>query len=325
MSPDQHQPLAVPPAGETRSRVLIVDDSADVHRLLRARLKLDELELESAFTEDEGFEKALSFAPDLVLLDVGLPTDEGLRLLRRLKDDPRTRDVPVVMLSSFQSPQVKVAAFDLGAVDYVTKPFDLTELRVRMRAALRTYELLQMLSKRAQIDGLTGLWNRAFFDKRMGEELTRAQRYGHPLSLALLDLDYFKQVNDTYGHPVGDAVLQGVARVLRRETRESDLVCRFGGEEFAILMPETAPEDALKLCDRIRIAVSEARWPRVPQLQVTISVGITGGAVPGALPNPEDWVELTDKQLYAAKRTGRNRTCHSIIQDGRGGEIRAAS
>lgn len=324
MSPDDTQLLAGH-AVDSRPRVLIVDDSADVHRLLRARLKHDELELDSALTEDEGFERALGFSPDLIILDIGLPTDEGLRLLRRLKDEPRTRDVPVVVLSSFQSPQVKVAAFDLGAVDYVTKPFDLTELRVRMRAALRTYELLQMLSKRAQIDGLTGLWNRAFFDKRMGEELTRAQRYGHPLSLAMIDLDFFKQVNDTYGHPVGDAVLQGVAKVLRRETRESDLVCRFGGEEFAVVMPETAPQDALRLCDRIRLAIGETRWPRVPQLHVTVSMGLIGATTPGALPNPEDWVELCDKHLYNAKRTGRNRIVHAIVPDARPGDLKAAS
>lgn len=309
--------------GEARSRVLIVDDSADVHRLLRARLKNDELELESAFTEDEAVERALTFAPDLVLLDVGLPTDEGLRVLRRLKDDPRTRDVPVVMLSSFQSPQVKVAAFDLGAVDYVTKPFDLTELRVRMRAALRTYELLLMLAKRAQIDGLTGLWNRAFFDKRMGEELTRSQRYNHPLSLAMVDIDFFKQVNDTYGHPVGDVVLQGVARILRRETRESDLVCRFGGEEFAIVMPETTPQAALTLCERIRIAVSETRWPRVPQLQVAVSMGLIGAPSAGVLPSADDWIEQCDKQLYAAKRGGRNRIMQSFLPDTRTQDLRA--
>jgi two-component system, cell cycle response regulator len=323
VSPDPIQSLAGP-TSDARSRVLIVDDSADVHRLLRARLKHDELELDSAFSEDEGFERAIAMLPDLILLDIGLPTDEGLRLLRRLKDEPRTRDVPVVILSGFQSPQVKVAAFDLGAVDYVTKPFDLTELRVRMRAALRTYELLQMLSKRAQIDGLTGLWNRAFFDKRMAEELTRAQRYGHPLSLAMVDLDYFKQVNDTYGHPVGDAVLQGVARVLRRETRESDLVCRFGGEEFAVVMPETNPQDALKLSERIRIAVGETRWPRVPQLHVTVSMGVIGATAPGVLPNPEDWIELCDRQLYAAKHNGRNRIAHAFVPDSRPGELKAA-
>lgn len=323
MTPDETQLQPTSATGESRARVLIVDDSADVHRLLRARLKHDELELDSATTEDEGFDRALAFSPDLVLLDVGLPTDEGLRLLRRLKDDPRTRDVPVVMLSSFQSPQIKVAAFDLGAVDYVTKPFDMTELRVRMRAALRTYELLQMLSKRAQIDGLTGLWNRAFFDKRMAEELTRSQRYGHPMSLAMVDLDFFKQVNDTYGHPVGDAVLQGVARILRRETRESDLVCRFGGEEFAIVMPETNPQAAVTLSERIRIAVGEARWPRVPQLHVTVSMGVIGASAPGALPNPEDWVELCDKQLYAAKRSGRNRIVHAFVPDVKPGELRA--
>ena len=279
--------------GETRSRVLIIDDSVDVHDLVRGRLKHDDLEFESAFTSEEGFKKAVVFLPDLILLDLTLGPDRGLELLRELKDDPRTRSLPVIIVSSSHAPEAKVAAFDLGAVDYITKPFELIELRVRIRSALRMHQLLQMLAQRAQIDGLTGLWNRAFFDKRWVEEYTRSQRHAHPLSLALLDLDHFKNINDKHGHPIGDLVLQSVARVLQRECRQHDLACRFGGEEFVIVMPDTKTAEAEVLCERIRRGIEESRWPRSPELLVTASVGVAGcnGA---AQSSSEEWVEIVD-------------------------------
>jgi diguanylate cyclase (GGDEF)-like protein len=291
----------------SRSRVLIVDDSEDLHRLLRARLKHDELEFESAYHEQEAFEKACSWSPELILLDLSLPSEDGLVLLRRLKDDARTRDIPVIVLSAHQAPRYKVAAFDMGAVDYVTKPFELIELRVRIRSSLRMHQLIQMLAQRAQVDGLTGLWNRTFFDKRWQEEYSRCQRHGHPLSVAMLDIDYFKSINDNYGHPMGDQVLQSIARILRQNAvRESDLACRYGGEEFVIVMPDTNAIEAAVVCERIRQAVAEARWARTPDMRVTASVGVVGASGPVKI-SAEQWVELCDKNLYNAKHSGRNR------------------
>jgi diguanylate cyclase (GGDEF)-like protein len=298
--------------GELRSRVLIIDDSVDVHDLLRGRLKYDELEFESAFTAEDGFKKAVVFLPDLILLDLALGNDRGLDLLRELKEDPRTRSLPVIIVSSSHSPEAKVAAFDLGSVDYITKPFELIELRVRIRSALRMHQLLQMLAQRAQIDGLTGLWNRAFFDKRWLEEYARSQRHAHPLSLALLDLDHFKGINDKYGHPIGDIVLQTVARVLQRECRQHDLACRFGGEEFVIVMPDTKTAEAEVLCERIRHAVEQCVWSRAPELKVTASIGVSG-CNGSAQVSAEEWVEIVDRNLYTAKRNNRNRVIASEI------------
>jgi diguanylate cyclase (GGDEF)-like protein len=231
---------------------------------------------------------------------------DGLAVLRRLKEIPTTQHIPVIVLSGQQTPQDKVAAFDLGAVDYITKPFELTELRVRIRSALRMQQLVQMLGQRAQIDGLTGLWNRNFFDRRWAEEHSRCARHGHAMSIALLDLDHFKAINDNFGHPVGDMVLQGVAKILQRESRTSDLACRYGGEEFVLLMPDTPAPDAATVCDRIRAAVEAARWPRVPSLSVTVSIGIAG-ASSSAPVSADQWLEATDLNLYTAKRGGRNK------------------
>jgi diguanylate cyclase (GGDEF)-like protein len=294
------------PTEEQRPTVLIVDDSADVHRLLKVRLKNEELEFLSASDGVEGVTMADQQQPALIILDVDMPGMDGLSALRRLKELPRTQHIPVIVLSGLHSPQDKVMAFDLGAIDYITKPFELTELRVRVRSALRMQLLVQMLAQRAQIDGMTGLWNRTFFDRRWSEEHARCSRYGHSMSVALLDLDHFKSVNDSFGHPAGDMVLQVLAKVLQRESRHSDLACRYGGEEFVLLMPDTSAADAATVCERIRTAVESARFPRFPSLRVTVSIGIAGSSAASTV-SAEQWVETADHNLYSAKRSGRNR------------------
>lgn len=301
MTPKQHM------LDESRSRVLVVDDARDVHDLLRVRLKHDDIELLAAETIQEGFEKALHESPELMLVDMSLPNDgDGLALMRLLQNDARTRNIPVIVLSARTDMSSKVAAFDLGAVDYVTKPFELIELRMRLRAARRMNQMMRLLSHRAQIDGLTGLWNRTYFDCRWREEYSRAHRQGHALALAFIDIDHFKSVNDNYGHPVGDSVLQGVARVLQRDPRASDVACRYGGEEFVLVMPDTGAVDAAVVCERLRRAMAELRWSRVPDLRVTVSMGVAG-ATGMTTATAENWIEAADRNLYAAKKAGRNR------------------
>ncbi len=289
--------------------VLLVDDCPDVHRILEVRLRNEQIRVVAAASGPEGIEEAHRLGPDLILLDLDMPNMDGFEVLRALKDDPATRDIPVIVLSGLHSPQDKVTAFDLGAVDYVTKPFDMTELRVRVRSALRVASLLQMLAQQAHIDGLSGLGNRGSFDQRWRAELSGASRHGRALSLAILDIDHFKMINDTYGHPAGDAVIQQFARIIQREARTSDIPCRYGGEEFAIIMPDTTPADALTLIERVRARLEETRWPRHPEHSVTASCGIVGTSqVDGAAADPAVWVEAADRNLYRAKEGGRNRT-----------------
>jgi diguanylate cyclase (GGDEF)-like protein len=298
---DQSQPM-----------VLVIDDSQDVHRLLRARLRHEEIELVGADNGREGLEKARTTRPAMILLDLDMPDMDGFEVLRHLKNDQTTLDIPVIVLSGLQSAQDKVTAFDLGAVDYITKPFNLTELRVRVRSALKMYRLVQMLAQCAQLDGLTGLWNRAYFDKRWSDEVAASLRHKRPLSLAMIDVDHFKSVNDTFGHPAGDAVLQGIAKALQRECRQEDIACRYGGEEFALIMPDTAPAAALVVCERMRGCLTEVVWPRHPERPVTVSMGLAGSAC-GIDVEPARWIELADRNLYGAKKTGRNRVVSSDI------------
>lgn len=293
--------------------VLLVDESADVHRLLSARLRTEDVEVVCAATAAEGLELAQRERPAVVLLDLDLPDGSGFELLRAMKDDAQTVHIPVIVLSPRRKRQEQVTAFDLGAVDFISKPFDLVELRVRVRAAVRTSVLLQMLAQRAQIDGLTELYNRAHFDVRWQEEVSGCVRHGRPLSLALIDCDRFKSINDTYGHPAGDAVLRGIGRVLRQESREGDIACRFGGEEFCLVMPDTPLAAATRVCERMRRAVEETNWPHHPERPVTISVGLVGAAV-ATHPDSSQWLAAADRNLYRAKAAGRNRVVAESLE-----------
>jgi len=300
---------------DKRHSVLVVDDSEDVHRLLQARLRQESIDLFAALDGRTALETAAASKPSLILLDLDMPDMDGFEVLRHLKETSATRDIPVIVLSGLHSPADKVVAFDLGAVDYVTKPFDLMELRVRLRSAIRMSDLIEMLGRLAHIDGLTGLWNRAHFDDRWAASISENHRSGRPLSIALFDLDHFKSLNDTYGHPAGDAALQGFAKLIKRECRQSDIPCRYGGEEFALIMPGTNPEDAATVCERIRGELAAMNWPGHPERKITVSIGIAG-AHEATEVTPELWLESADKALYRAKKSGRDRVVTTNIASG---------
>lgn len=296
------------PADESKPVVLLIDDDQDVHRLVRARLRHEDLDLADASSGEEGLKAARARTPSVVLLDIDMPGMDGFSVLRALKNDPTTTNVPVIVVSGMSDCGDKVTAFDLGASDYVVKPFDFAELRARLRASLRLQRLLRLLADRAELDGLTGLGNRASFNRRFASEMAEAKRYNHPLSLAVLDVDFFKRVNDTFGHQAGDDVLVSFAKLLTKQCRASDIPCRFGGEEFVIIMTQTGAKDATVLLDRIRVALSETIFPRHPEHKVTVSAGVAGfdGGIPADV-TAEQWIHAADQALYAAKRGGRNR------------------
>jgi len=299
---------------DNKPMVVLIDDSVDVHRLLKARLRSEPIEISAFASGKEGIEFCVKNRPALVLLELDMPEMDGFAVLRALRSDPATVNTTVVVLSGLSDSQDKVAAFDLGATDYVTKPFDFSELRARVRSALRTQRLMQLLAERAEVDGLTGLANRAAFNRRWAQETSESQRYGRPLSLAVMDIDFFKKINDTYGHPAGDEVIQGFAKVVVAFTRDCDIACRYGGEEFCIIMPETAPEASRIVGERIREAMEGTTWARHPEHKVTVSVGIAGINAGTAGLTHEVWLERADKALYTAKHGGRNRVVVDVIE-----------
>lgn len=307
MSTEQHNPDSSEPI------VLLIDDSEFVHRLLKARLKTEAIELAYASNGKIGIERAVELQPSLILLDLDMPVMDGFETIRHLVELNETKNIPIIVLSGNDTVQDKVTMFDMGAMDFISKPFELTELRARLRSSLRISSLLRMLEQKAQIDGLSGLYNRACFEGRWEQEYDRSLRESSALSLAMIDIDHFKSVNDSFGHPAGDAVIEGVARILQRHLRPYDIACRYGGEEFVLILPSTTPDQAMGVCERIRSDCESTKWARVPERTITLSIGIAG-CVNGPVSDAESIIAAADKNLYHAKESGRNRIV--IDEDG---------
>jgi diguanylate cyclase (GGDEF)-like protein len=284
-------------------RVLIIDDSKNIHALIKTRLGGEPVELHSCHTSEQGLALAGQLLPDLILLDVDMPEIDGFEICRRLKCESSTMNIPIVFLTGAGSTDAKIRGLELGAVDYITKPFEPAELRARVRAALRTKYLLDLLSKKAMIDGLTGLWNRTYFDQQLAAMLSLARRSGTPISVVMIDLDHFKSINDRYGHLTGDEALRVAAACIQATCRIEDIVCRFGGEEFAVIVPNTSADRAQIMAERLRKAIEKlALSHRGMLVPLTASFGIADVATAG----DKDIVRSADAALYTAKQTGRN-------------------
>jgi diguanylate cyclase (GGDEF)-like protein len=299
---------------DERQRILVIDDSDAIHALLRARLAGEPVDVAGAYDGASGLAKAFEAPPDLILLDVDMPGLDGFEVCRQLKASSRTMAVPIIFLTGAASTEQKITGLELGAVDYVTKPFDPAELKARVRGSLRTKYLLDLLERKAQIDGLTGLWNRRYFDARLAESLSIARRGHRPLSLLLADIDRFKSINDQYGHTFGDEVLRRVALCLSETGRLEDVSCRYGGEEFAVIAADTNREGAAHLGERLRHAVEDVQFDvrGRGKLNISASFGVTSVDDAGSNDEPLDslsrhLIDAADNALYEAKRTGRNR------------------
>ena len=286
--------------------VLAIDDSELIHRLLKTRLQGERLELHNATSSADGLKKAVALNPDIILLDIAMDGMNGFELLEKLKEDPRTRNIAVIFISATSEAMDRVKGLDMGAIDFISKPFDAFELKARVRSALRTQYLVKMLEQKAQLDGLTGLWNRRYFDQRMIQEISEAKRYSRPLSLVLCDIDRFKRLNDQFGHPFGDFVLERVAHKLS-SGRTSDIACRYGGEEFGLILSSTNIQQGHEVAERLRIEIESILWLNKPDLVVTASFGICDTENVGEEATPEALLEMTDSALYKAKQAGRNR------------------
>ena len=295
--------------------ILIIDDSKLIAQFCRQIL--DPKGFHVIWSPDglKGLEEVKRVKPDLILLDVVMPNLDGYETLQRLKQFQTTSDVPVIMLSSKTEAVDKVKGLELGAVDYITKPFDAGELIARVNTQLRLKtlhdELLEKtkkLSKMADRDGLTGLYNHRYYQDKLAEEFARAKRYKLPLSNILMDIDFFKKINDTYGHTAGDIILKGIGSMLRGSTRkEIDTPARYGGEEFAIILPHTELSRAIKVAERLRKAVAEHPFKiSTGHISITMSFGVA--AIPHAeIEDKQALIKASDKALYKAKEKGRNR------------------
>lgn len=257
-----------------------------------------------------GGEEALEFigknTPDLILLDIVMPGIDGFQFCDQLKRTPRLKDTPVIFLSAMNDEKSIINGFKCGGVDFITRPFRAQELIARTKTHIELKKAKEKLLTMAVTDELTGLFNRRYFMSRLNQEFERVKRYESIFTFIMIDIDYFKKVNDTHGHLAGDCVLRNAAEIMKKSLRLSDTVGRIGGEEFAILLPETEIEYGAEIAERLRKKIDESELEfECKTLKLTISAGIsdsdTGDATVDAVLN------RADMALYRAKEDGRNR------------------
>jgi diguanylate cyclase (GGDEF)-like protein len=285
----------------------VVDDDLVTLRLVSAFFEADH-EVESVPSAEAALEACARQPPDLLLLDIRMPDMDGLELCRRLKDDPWTQDIPVLFITSQDTPQEETEALLTGAVDFITKPLHGAVVRARVRTHLLLKAQADFMRHQALHDSLTGVANRRRFDQALEAEWRRCKRNGGSLGLVMCDLDEFKPYNDRYGHLAGDACLRAVALAMAgRLRRPMDLLARYGGEEFVCLLPETGLDGVRQVARDLCQAVRTLGIPHEGTRDgiVTASFGVAA-VVPDNSTEVHGLVALADRMLYAAKAAGRD-------------------
>jgi diguanylate cyclase (GGDEF)-like protein len=299
------------PHSFNRPKLLIVDDQPTNIRVLHELFRED-CDVFMATGGEQAISVCQTQLPDLILLDVVMEGMDGHEVCRRLKVDPMTQGIPIIFITAQHQESDEVLGLELGAVDFITKPINTTIVRARVRTHLTLKIQSDLLRSMALMDGLTGVANRRKFNEDILADWRLCFREQKPLSLILVDVDYFKRYNDHYGHPAGDGCLKSIAQALSEAVRRPyDLVARYGGEEFACVLPNTALSGAVEIAERMRERVrtlgiehSASDVDRV----VTISLGVAT-LTPTRDLEFQALIEAADKQLYEAKNAGRARVC----------------
>ncbi|MBZ8180232.1 diguanylate cyclase [Oscillatoria salina] len=308
--------------------VLVVDDLNQNLQVIGEILEKQGYETTFATNGEQALARIKSADPDLILLDLMMPEMNGLEVCQIIKKDLQFKELPIVFLTASDEKTNLIQAFEFGAVDYVTKPFHVPELLARVRNHLELKQtrdqlkkvleqqkhLIAKLEKLATTDPLTGILNRRHFLNIATKELSRYHRYNCGFSLLMLDLDHFKRINDTYGHSIGDEVLKAMTEAVLKSLRKADSFGRFGGEEFAILLPETNLETAREVAERIRQTITKLTITPPNQLvQITVSIGVTTCKMKDE--SLEVLLQRADKALYQAKNLGRDRVVTHLETD----------
>jgi len=287
--------------------VLVIEDHPDQRELLAIVLQREGYRVITAANGLEALEKLETENIQIALSDIMMPKMDGFELIKRIRTNPAFKSIYLILITARIQEGDRVRGLDLGADDYITKPFSFSELLARVRVGSRVVHYQQHLEFQTQVDSLTGLFNRRAFEKKMHEEFERSKRYHNPLSLLILDIDNFKTINDTYGHHGGDAALVKISETLREKTRQSDFPSRYGGEEFVLVLPETDQENALQVASKIHDAIRSCAFGTTTRpFALTVSIGVSSTSTRFY----SDWRELlndADQALYLAKNTGKDR------------------
>jgi diguanylate cyclase (GGDEF)-like protein len=301
-------PLPNPKSSAYKPRILVIDDSADAIKLTTAMIG-PSASVSFAINGERGLALAQALRPELILLDMGLPDTDGLTVCRILKESPDTSDIPVLFVTAKDDEESEIAALEAGAVDYLVKPLrpGIAKARINAHLSLRRHQLLLM--QMVHQDGLTGIYNRRYFDERLAAEYAVHRPRQAPLAVAMIDIDCFKSYNDALGHVSGDVCLKAVAETLEGAARRpSEIVARYGGEEFAILLPDTPVSELAHIGNWFLQCVRALRMahPASPVSgAVSVSIGLAS-TIPSKKTSPQSLIEAADGALYQAKTSGRN-------------------
>jgi diguanylate cyclase (GGDEF)-like protein len=296
-------------------RILVVDDAMENIQILHHALR-EEHEVLFALDGEQALQIARDQQPDLILLDAVMPGMDGFAVVAALRGSPRLQDIPVIFVTALIQPEDETRALEAGAVDFISKPFNVAVVRARVRSQLTIKRQADAMRELSMTDGLTGVANRRNFNDTVEAEWRRCARAGLPLSVIMIDIDHFKLYNDHYGHQAGDACLQEVSAAMKRcATRPQDLLARYGGEEFILLLPQEGAEGTEVVANRIMEEVRKLAIPHAASLTapvVSISMGLATALPPLEGQDPSPLIRIADDNLYRAKQGGRNRYCISL-------------
>lgn len=292
---------------QEQKKVLLVEDDEVTAKLLNSFLVKNGFETILATNGIDAHEKIAFEKPNIIICDIMMPDMDGYEFCRIVRSSPGLELIPFIFISALSDLDSKIKAFSLGADDFVTKTFDMKEVLTRIKRAIHRHEIFLRLS---YVDSLTEIYNRRYFDEKIEDEMRRAKRYSLEVTLAVFDIDFFKKFNDSYGHKVGDFALNQLAGYVKEKLRQTDTICRYGGEEFSVVMPFTTRENGAMVMDRLRETLAKKVFHYESDdhdLTINISVGVA--CFPHDADNGEDLLKSADKALYRAKRSGRNRVC----------------
>ena len=288
-------------------RVLVYESSTVQRRILEAMLKLAGYDILSVYTAEDALREARSGAFGIFISNIEHSDMSGLELFWHLKADENALGIYCIAVTAGEKIKTVAEALDSGADDFIRKPYEEVELNARVRAASRTVQLQRKLIRLALTDAMTGVANRRAFMERLESEVSRARRHGNTLSVIMTDIDHFKRVNDTYGHAAGDIVICDTVTRMGARIRQSDLLGRLGGEEFAVLLPETDEQAAMALAEHLRKTVDAQPFQIAQDCAVPVSVSLGVARWTGDDKSAEDLLSRADHALYLSKEAGRNR------------------
>jgi diguanylate cyclase (GGDEF)-like protein len=297
---------------ENKNTLLVVDDE-NINLKVLNHILGKEYTIYTAENGINAIEKAKEYKPDLILLDIMMPEMDGFQTLSAIRANEEIRRTPVIFITGLDSDEDEEKGLSLDAVDYITKPFSAAIVKLRVQHQIRIINQLRTIERMSMIDQLTNIANRRFFDNRLQMEWKQAIRQHTSISLLMLDIDKFKNINDTYGHQQGDIILQMIAKTFPQAFRRpADFAARWGGEEFIALLPNTHLEGAMEIAEKIRADIERLEIPYKEGviIKITVSIGVNT-VIPEKGSSLNAFISNADKALYAAKEAGRNKVLSS--------------